>query len=315
MDPYFMRHSLKFLPFFFCLILSTSVLLNAQETVTIHPNWEVGDTLIYTSDMKQQESTMGISANRLSLTYTITQTILEKRNDSYVIGVSYSVDSCNHQESWMREVMSATDGLSYNYIASSTGAFEKLEDWTTVRDFMKKAVANMIEKIPDPQVRPAIEALLANFVSEESMTSNGIGDIVAIHKLYNKPMVIGEREKSTTTSPNISGGEPVTTYVSTELTSAPPVSETYSIEERMTLDQDELVDAIYNMIAQIAKIQGQEPPSKDLFAAVKNEALTVREYGKDGLLKKMVTELAVNVYISTQTVTTTLELVDYIPAK
>lgn len=311
-----MKHHKILILSFIVLVLGNSALVEADETVTIHSPWKIGDTLAYTSTLKQGQAAFGDTTYQAFIRFAIELVVVGEQDDNYVIDITYAMDSIYSPEKTLEEAMSAMDGLAYTYYASKEGEFVKLHDWTVVRDYLHTNLDALAAKFNVPQIVVFFDQMKTLYATEESVQKNAINDVTTFHKYYNKPMIIGEVTESEVMVPSPFGGEDIKTTQTSELIKTPASGSFYEIHEKHIMDHERLVDLVYDVVAQMMPSEEIDSTMfKGILANVKNETLMNIRFRENGLLDQVIVRTVFSTYMMTQINTNILEFQEYKPAQ
>lgn len=155
------------------------------------------------------------------------------------------------------------------------GEFTEVVNWVEVRDYVKKSIAVLKEEFKDiPKINEIADQVGGLFSTKEAIESAAIKDIHQFYTYHGAKYKLGEDIEAKIKLPNLYGGEPFDTDVTIRLDEIREEEGNSIIRMWQTIDSQQLTEASFAYIKEMAKITGTEIPNFDDIPPLKNEIRT-----------------------------------------
>lgn len=268
-----------------CLSLSPLMAqINMEDsTVQTIAYWDKGQKQNYHINVSKIKLDGKDTTSKNSISYDVEVTVLDSTEKTYTIQWVYKNYTTSFKDPLLSKILTANNNQKVIYKTDENGMIQEVVNWQELSNNAKKTM-NEIGKDSriTPEIKIALDQAIAISASKESIESNGIKDIQQFHNFHGAKYKLGEVLEGKLEVNNMFGGKPFDCNLTVLLDEIYGEELNYLIRSSEVIDQQQLIDATYGYMTQLAKNLNTKAPDKKLLKDLKNETNTSNIIHNDG---------------------------------
>lgn len=233
-------------------------------TATVQAAWRVGDIRTLRVSQSRSRSQQGKELASSSGQYDVDITVKTKDREGYLLEWRYSnVRSANSAGNALADrIAGLSEGLTASYRTDTDGAFDRLENWEEIQDFLLSAVDRIGAAQANPQLMAALDQVKGIYKTRKSIEQLALKEVQVYHALYGGEYALGEALVLDTQLANFIGGDPFPAVLSYEMTEYSPEAGTCRVRIEQAIDAEAARRNIRDFLVRTAKALGKSEPTE-----------------------------------------------------
>lgn len=163
------------------------------------------------------------------------------------------------------------------------GVFQEVVNWKEIRDYILKATKLLKKETQNiPNLDKIINQVEGMYSSKESIELGAVKEIQQYYTFHGSKYKLGEELSVDMQAANLYGGDPFDMKVTIWLDKLNPDDNNFIIRMKQSVDADQLTNATYDYLVNIAETMKVPAPKKEDIPPLKNENWTASRIHDSG---------------------------------
>jgi hypothetical protein len=223
--------------------------------------WDKNEKQSYTITTDKFKIREGDTISKSQLMYDVDITIVDSTAKSFIIEWKYSNYRVTGNELIRQKIDALFQGITIRFKTDEMGSFDELLNWQEVRDHIKKTTTLLFQEYSnEPKLMETMAEVGKVYDSRENIETIAINDIQQFYLFYGGKYIKGETTEASIQIPNVFGSKPFDADVVLYLDEINEKDENYILRYEQTVDEKQLLSAVKDYVAKIAKTAGKPAP-------------------------------------------------------
>ncbi len=254
-----------------------------DSTAQVIGYWSVGDKQTFDISYEKYKIKEKDTTARSMIKYEVDITIKDSTANSYIIEwlyKNYKIDTTNEFE---REIAKMSENISVLIKTDEYGAVEEVINWEEVRDYIKKTIEPLREKLKEVSgLEQVLNKMMVTYDNKEAIEANAIKDAIQFYTFHGVHYTLKEELKGQIEFANNLGGKPFDAEVTFSLDEINAEDDNVVLRMYQEVDSDQLTKVTYDYLERLG-VFGENKPDREKLPKLTTEVWTAsRVHGNTG---------------------------------
>lgn len=268
------------------LLLSTGAFaqINMNDsTAQVIGYWDMNEKQSYIITWEKYKITDSDTTSTESYKHAVDMTIVDSTANSYVIDWLYRDYEIQSDNELIQKLASITEDMTVRIRTDELGVFQEVVNWKEIRDYILKATKLLKKETQNiPNLDKIINQVEGMYSSKESIELGAVKEIQQYYTFHGSKYKLGEELSVDMQAANLYGGDPFDMKVTIWLDKLNPDDNNFIIRMKQSVDADQLTNATYDYLVNIAETMKVPAPKKEDIPPLKNENWTASRIHDSG---------------------------------
>lgn len=271
------------------IMMSGMLSLSAQiemkdSTVQVIAYWNKGETQKYTVTTNKYKLKGNDTISKDVLKYDVLVTVIDSTANSLTLKWDYSNYSLVTDNPMLKRISSMFEDVDVVVKTNEMGVFQEVVNVAEIQTKIKQLCSKLSVEFKDvPNISAIVNQVEKTVASKEAIESAAIDEILQFLYFHGGKYTKDELYEIQTTLPNIYGGKPFDGMSTVQFDELNEAEDNVVIRMWQTVNEEQLLEATYKYVSDLAKAMKVDPPKKNDLKNLKNEmTIASRIHGSSG---------------------------------
>lgn len=236
-----------------------------DSTAQVIGYWNIGEKESYNISLQKIKLRDADTTSNELMTYEVDVTVIDSTADSYLLEWHYYNYKTNSTNEMIQKLTSLSENIKVIIETNEFGTIQGVQNWEEVRDYLKKSIGVIKGEVKDiPNIDKVIDQIENRFSTKAGIESAAIQDAQQFYTFHGGKYLLGEVLEAPLKALNAyDNNKPLDSKITFYLDELNPVDNNFILRSSQEIDSDQLTDATYGYIEQMAKTMKTEAPKKE----------------------------------------------------
>ena len=254
-----------------------------DSTAQVIGYWDMNEKQSYIITWEKYKITDSDTTSTESYKHAVDMTIVDSTANSYVIDWLYRDYEIQSDNELIQKLASITEDMTVRIRTDELGVFQEVVNWKEIRDYILKATKLLKKETQNiPNLDKIINQVEGMYSSKESIELGAVKEIQQYYTFHGSKYKLGEELSVDMQAANLYGGDPFDMKVTIWLDKLNPDDNNFIIRMKQSVDANQLTNATYDYVVNIAETMKVPAPKKEDIPPLKNENWTASRIHDSG---------------------------------
>jgi hypothetical protein len=243
-----------------------------DSTVQVIGFWNKGEKQNYSVLLEKFKTKDNDTTSRERTLYDVEVTVKDSTANSYLVEWHYKNYQIETDNQFTKKLIALAEDIKVVIKTDELGAIVEVVNWEEVRDYIKKATAQLKKEFKDiPKINEIVSQVEATFSTRQSVESAAIADAQQFYTFHGAKYNLGEVLTAQIKVPNLVGPEPFDSDITAYLDEINADDNNYIMRSTQAVNSEQLTEATYHYLVKMSNGMGVSPPKREDIKPLTNE--------------------------------------------